>query len=420
MGIRSSLGQRAAAWLHLAIGTLILTLVLRTWLVLGLIAPVMVSGSSMAPALVGPHVMARCPKCQQATRIAADSLPRLNPTQCAYCQEGHLDWAHAKQCPGSRIWIDRGSLQWGDPQRWEMVVFHSPWLEPMSEDPDALCVKRVLGLPGEQVRLVDGDLLINNRLQVKTLAEQYRLRQLIRRNPDLVVLSGKDGLGKRQVLFHADHPFTDEVHYNGRLSRKLQPVHDFMLSVKLACQGRGRLEWTVDDGRRPLRIQIQPASGAVRLLESNRLRTAKTLSESSRRRLAEGEVTLELSTFDRQLLLAIDGRVELRFALQPRDSPTGTMEPFAVATTNLTAKLHAISLWRDVYYSPRPVGFGSRAVPGSPKGVATDHQAAWQLAAAEFFLVGDNGPVSMDSRVWPHAGIPRQRLVGRLMGGKSR
>jgi hypothetical protein len=307
-----------------------------------------------------------------------------------------------------------------------VVVFHSPWQEHRPEHADALCIKRVLGLPGEQVRLAAGDLLINGQLQVKTLPEQRLLRQLVRRRSIPVLLPADDSMTGKQVLFHADHPLTDDVFYNGRLSRQLWLVHDFMLSARLACHGSGQLEWTVDDGRRPLGILIDLADGTVRVLApckalsgqtANRLLVTQTLSEFSRQRLAGGEVTLELSTFDRQLLLAIDGRVELRYALQRGVSPAGTVAPFAVASSNLAVQLREITLWRDVYYGPRPMGFGSWGKSGTEKGVSADRGATWQLTDDELFLVGDNAPVSIDSRVWPRPGIPRHLLVGRLIGG---
>jgi signal peptidase I len=411
------LQQQAATLIYLAISTLILALGIRTWLVMGLIAPVTVSGSSMAPTLLGPHVATRCPRCQLTIRIGAQWVPPTNPVHCPYCQEGRLDWTRAGNQPGSRLWIDRSSTLWRLPRRWEVVVFYYPWQTHYPGHAKILCTKRVLGLPGEQVRLAAGDVLINGQLQVKTLPEQRQLRQLVRRRPNPVSLPGDDSMTKKRALFPTDRPFTDEITYNGQLSRKLRLIHDFMLSAQLTCHGNGQLEWTVDDGQRPLRLHIRPTDGSIRILQQGRLLVAQTLSEPSRRRLARGEVYLELSTFDRQLLLAIDGRVELRHALKRGVSPAGTMEPFALTSSNLAVTLGNLTLWRDIYHGPRPVGIGSWGAAGSVKSVSNDRQAVWQLAADELFLVGDNGPVSIDSRVWPHAGIPRHLLVGRLMGG---
>ncbi len=83
---------------------------LHTWLAMGLIVPVTVSGSSMAPTL-----------------------------------------------SGNRLIVDRTAYSFRSPRRWEVVVFRSP------ENASELVVKRVVGLPGETVSLVGGDVWINGR-----------------------------------------------------------------------------------------------------------------------------------------------------------------------------------------------------------------------------------------------------------------
>ncbi|MDR2726213.1 MAG: signal peptidase I [Candidatus Adiutrix sp.] len=52
----------------------------------------------------------------------------------------------------NHIWVETGR-----PERWDVVVFISP------EDHDKDFVKRVVGLPGETVALMDGEVFINGR-----------------------------------------------------------------------------------------------------------------------------------------------------------------------------------------------------------------------------------------------------------------
>ena len=52
---------------------------------------------------------------------------------------------------GDRILVDKFAYDFADPQRWDVVVFKYP------EDSDTNYIKRLVGLPGETVQLVGGD-----------------------------------------------------------------------------------------------------------------------------------------------------------------------------------------------------------------------------------------------------------------------
>ena len=57
---------------------------------------------------------------------------------------------------GDRIIGSRLAYKSKDPQRFDIVIFKYP------DDPSQLFVKRVIGLPGETVNIVDGKVYINN------------------------------------------------------------------------------------------------------------------------------------------------------------------------------------------------------------------------------------------------------------------
>lgn len=416
MGFRTIHGA-----IRLGVATVTLALVLRTWFVIGLIAPVTVSGSSMAPALVGPHYAVRCPVCEAVVRVSADSVPNTGQLVCPYCEDSQIHIAGTRRQYGTRLWIDRTAYQWREPRRWEVVVFRGLGND-HRQGGSQLCTKRVVGLPGEQVELADGDVVIDGHVQTKSLAEQRALRQFVKRGQNYLSLpceessreksSQKKSPCEKSVLtplFRAKGPFTDDLVYNARLSRRLNWVRDFMLSAKAVCEGDGQIVLGVDNGLQKLRLEICPTDGLFRLTQRGQQVAAGRISPASRRRFAHGEVLLELSTFDRQLLLALDGKVELRHALvgdtAPAKQNAGTTEPFAVGTIDLRVTLREVALWRDIYYGTRPVGTAP-----------SDRLASWQLAADELFLLGDNAPVSADSRIWPHPGLPLRRLVGRPLG----
>ena len=60
-----------------------------------------------------------------------------------------------QELEGRRLLVDRSAFLWRTPRRFETVVLRSP------DDPAMLCVKRVVGLPGEVVEFVDGDVYVD-------------------------------------------------------------------------------------------------------------------------------------------------------------------------------------------------------------------------------------------------------------------
>jgi signal peptidase I len=95
--------------LRVCIGAGIAALLLQAFLILGLVAPFRVEGTSMSPTL----------------------------------------------SDGERIVVDRTAYWFRPPVRWDMVAIRCP------HDRLSFCVKRIAGLPGERLRIHDGRVLID-------------------------------------------------------------------------------------------------------------------------------------------------------------------------------------------------------------------------------------------------------------------
>lgn len=357
---------------QLAVGMVLLAVLLRTFLVMGLIAPVQVAGSSMAPTLRGPHVTAGCPQCRAPFEVGAEFAAETLWTECPKCGERDVPLAGLAIHASDRLWIDRTAFQRRYPRRGEVVVALNP------QDGSQLCVKRVVGLPGETVEIRQGDVWIDGRPWIKTLAEQRAVRQLVQRVDDAI---------------------TDDYAYNAGLSRKLNLVGDLMLSAELEVRGQGTLSFKSHDGRQDVRVSIALPAGTLSAAADGENLADGQLSHESLQQLARGSVLLELSNFDRQLLLAIDSRVELCCPLNTRTPPTvGTARPFAISSTGLQLTLDKQSVYRDIYYCPQAVG-----LPPAAERVI--------LGQDEYYLLGDNSPISIDSRSW--GGVPARWLLGK-------
>ncbi len=356
------------AWLRStlrgAVAFVAVCLLLRTWVVMGLIVPMEVSGSSMAPGLKGRHFQSTCLRCGSNEDHSAESSLAAEQFACPACGETGAVIVGPVQS-ADRLWVNR----LGRPERWDAVVACSP-------DEDGLCVKRLVGLPGEAVAFERGDVLIDGRVAQKSLDEQRAVRVRVASQPN----------PRERVAFApvGQPVFTDDLPYNASLSRRLNAVSDLAVSATIT-PGSG-LRVSVSIGRAQFDLDD---SGAARLVIDG------TLLESVDRGLPSEPFLLEASTFDRLALLAVDGEVWLAGPL-PRLDPIERVE---AAVAGEGSQLAATTLWRDVYYEPPP--------GASPQ--------SWTLEPGEVFLLGDNAPVSIDSRRW--GPVRRNSIVGRPLGG---
>jgi signal peptidase I len=139
------------------VGVFVAAAIAHTWLIMGLLVPVTVAGSSMAPTLEGPRRMFHCDACQFEFLVGLDQLiddDRAVCPRCGQISERRCDRADLR---GDRLLVDRTAFALRQPRRWDVVVFRAP------EDANQLFVKRIVGLPGETVAIRDGDLWINGK-----------------------------------------------------------------------------------------------------------------------------------------------------------------------------------------------------------------------------------------------------------------
>ncbi len=118
----------------------------------------------MYPTLLGNHAGIKCANCGARCEITLShraSVPHLGralpaamlSTRCWNCgaTSDVLDDMPARR--GDRVLVDRTLA----PQRWDLVVFEHPL------DPPTPHVMRLVGLPGEHVRIAGGDVFVDGR-----------------------------------------------------------------------------------------------------------------------------------------------------------------------------------------------------------------------------------------------------------------
>lgn len=414
-------GSVARGAIEALIGLAVGAIVLNTWVLGGLVVPAVVSGGSMAPSLFGAHMQWDCSDCRGSFACDVESLPATGqPAICPRC--GHASEVESGRLqPGQRVLINRSAYSLRKPRRWEAVVLRSP------DEPEMLCVKRVVGLPGETLDIRDGDVVINGRVTRKQPPVQSALAvavadeavAAVRWKPEragtwtwqenwCTHTAGRTGAIDWLVYHHAEptapaepesaesksaeSPILDGSAYDQNESRRLNPVAD----VFLRCEVRGNADDIVylrarsrgDD----FRISLPLGKGAVKLSHNgNRVRAARTVGGR------HGGLAIELVISDQRLKLSLGDHAALEYDFEPTargDSQPGPALGIGVADT--AVRVGKLTVLRDVYYTQGP---------GGP--------TQYRLGPNEYFVLGDNSPHSIDSRVWAaRGGVAAGLLLG--------
>lgn len=365
------------AVISLAISTLVLALMLRTWLVMGLIEPVTVAGSSMAPNLLGPHVRVSCTKCGLHFDIGAEF--DTDSVECPRCRDQlTLDDPPAIK-RGDRLVVDRTAFQFRTPRRWDPVVFRS------SAD-GQLTVKRVVGLPGETIQLQNGEVLVNGKPATKDLIALRATRQVMHQEVDAWQSArgwnwdgkrwqgdggGRAGRSLLRFTVPPEQPLMTNVPYNNGVTQRLLPVRYMAISTRLSLADGARLIVAIGGDN-------------------------WTFAEP-------GEWDVELYAYGRTPQVFVDGRPvqnRTRVSTYRRLNPTA---PIGIHLYDGKAELADLTVYRDTYYASFNEEHGI-AEPIEPVKLKED----------EIFVLGDNVPVSVDSRYW--GPVPLRLLVGRPIG----
>ncbi len=414
-------GSTARGAIEALVGVAVGALMINTWVLGGLVVPAVVSGGSMAPSLLGTHIKWDCPQCRSAFTCDVDSLPATGrPAICPRCgHDSNVDSGRLQS--GQRVLINRSAYWLRKPRRWEAVVLRSP------DEPEMLCVKRVVGLPGEVVDIRDGDVIIDGRVLRKEPPVQSVLAVAVadkaiaqqRWKPERAGTwiwqgnwcqhtEGRGGAIDWLVYQHAEPtaaaepdtaesasagpPILDGSANDQSESRRLNPVDD----VVLRCEVRGSANDTVYFRARSrgddFLLSLPLGEGAAKLSHNgNRVRAARTAGGR------QDGLAVELVISDQRLKLSLGRQAAINFDYEPTpsdDPRTGTI--LGIGATDTAVRVGEIAVLRDVYYTQGP---------GGP--------TQYRLGPYEYFVLGDNSPHSVDSREWAaRGGVSAGLLLG--------
>lgn len=363
------------------VGIAILGAMLRTFTALGWLMPMVVVGSSMAPGLPGEHLQVDCPRCQAEFLVGSEMVPPTGQIRCPNCGEQEIDLTTLPLRPGRKLSVDRTTHEF---ERGEVVVLRNP------ERAREYCLKRIIGLPGEEIAIRDGDVWINNRRWHKDLRQQLAVRQLVHRETPEASRWRKEN--DQLVYRHpGDGIIRDDSPYNQSLTRRLNRVRDVMLTCELALPPETTCQFSLTATTHAVVISIAQR-------DNNRWQWK--LNDRAWQSLAGEPGQLLVSIFDHQVLLAVNEREVFREPVAQPAEPINGPQQLAITIDN-SVNIRDPTLWRDIYYQQRRI----------------DTPGPWRLETDAWFVVGDNQAVSLDSRCWrPGGAVPGRLLVGRLVG----
>lgn len=167
---------------------------------------------SMAPTLMGRHKDVDCPKCGYRYQVSASEEESDDPKgrppsecvagKCPMCQyvlpmtpnlpQGMPELADGpppklRSYNGDRILVNKYLYAFSDPERWDVVVFKFPG------DAKVNYIKRLVGLPGENLRIYQGDVFASQKA-----ASEDTDYEIIRKPPEKV-------LAMRQLVHDTDY-----------------------------------------------------------------------------------------------------------------------------------------------------------------------------------------------------------------------
>lgn len=462
-------------------------IVFRTFALEGYI----ISTGSMAPGLLGYHKRVQCPDCHYRFEFGVafdrdeDSLPSQLAT-CPNCGQTRIDVTAIPRNDGDQLLVFKNAFSFRDPRRWEVIVFLSPHSSTQA------FVKRVAGLPGEEIQIRDGDLFINGQREKKPLPLQRTLRIPVFDNarpghlpgwlPRWLAESGwastADGFAftapfsqSRQAsesavqltdyqfsrdsaraegiawlrYFHwprqpaasspsastqeshpqavlTPAPVSDQYGYNRPAVASLDrvDVNDLMVTARVSLPDQDS-ELTAVIRQRSYSVacrlsrtagqvqawRVKPGQSVIEAIQQVPAASVGLPQAWSEHRAAE----LEVSNFDSQLTVALDQQELLTLNLETHEpgesgwnldgasSRREDLSPVWLGAAGGRVAVAELKLFRDVHYT------------SSENGHATARPL--KLGADEFFVLGDNSPVSLDSRGWKSPAVPRHLLVGR-------
>lgn len=419
---------------------LLVMIAFRVFCLEGLVFPVNIVGASMAPTLRGAHYHVTCDDCGGEFDCDAHRAPSSNEAVCPYCAYAHnkLDPQQAKL--GDQVLVDHWVYLLGRPQRGDIVAFTHV------DDDSERVVKRIVGMPGEKISIRRGDVYVDDQPSQKSL-HQLRKQAILVHDNSRALEKTKDTPARWQPA-HEESNWSERDHafiYNGRrppgdvpdgkmhfdwLSFRnwrgsenpryrttpspildndsynqgenrpgeLNDACDVLLTCRASTAKYGCLVFAAVDGED--RFEVHMCHDIQKLITYQNGQEINVTLLPHRR--YDEPIDIEFALCDQRVLFGMDGREVLKQPYVRTNPEAKQQEPqIQIGGAGARIRISQAKVWRDIYYLP----------PAEPK----DGRDDGVVPPHAYYVLGDNPPVSMDSREWPHAEVKLANIRGKVV-----
>ena len=374
-------------------------------------------------------ISSRCPRCSRYLRTP-EAMPVAN---------------------GDRILVLKCIYQFIEPKRWDVIVFKNP------PEPTINYIKRLIGLPGEKVEIIDGDIYIDDKIARKPAKIQNELWMPVYDNDYQPVRPREDSFNghtwkqpfknvgdskwvttdsSNPTVFSLDSPGINSIVYDTSSGNDFKATYAYDdidtysympicsdLMVRFDCltnAPEGRIGIALNKYETTYRAEVLFSTGTMVVTRYEKGKEPEELGGLSIQVPGVNKHTLvKFASVDHQLIFEYGGTKwthDLGRDLEDAGPIRRDIEPRVEIFGSGKLTLSHVAIFRDIHYTEPP---------GSQRAREDD---PFFLKEDQFFVLGDNSPNSEDGRLWRSPGrankglsqydkgiVPRDYLVGKAL-----